>query len=66
MITQTSAIASRLIIVVIAKALDAEMYSAHSCASYERGLNENTNRLLHQLIPTGADQKKIYNAIRGR
>jgi IS30 family transposase len=42
-----------------AKALDAEMYFAHPYASYERGLNENTNGLLRQFIPTGTDLRTV-------
>lgn len=34
----------------IAEALEAEMYFAHPYASHERGLNENTNGLLHQFV----------------
>lgn len=43
----------------IAKALDAEMYFAHPYASYERGLNENTNGLLRQFIPKGTDLRTV-------
>lgn len=39
----------------IAEALDTETYFAHPYASYERGLNENTNGLLRQFIPKGTD-----------
>jgi transposase, IS30 family len=35
----------------IAKALQIDYYFAHPYSSWERGLNENTNRLLRQFIP---------------
>ncbi len=43
----------------IAKALEAECYFAHPYASYERGLNENTNGLLRQFIPKGTDLRTV-------
>lgn len=43
----------------VAKALDAEMYFAHPYSSHERGLNENTNGLLRQYIPKGADLREV-------
>ena len=39
----------------IAEALDAEFYFAHPFASWERGLNENTNGLVRQYFPKGCD-----------
>jgi len=39
----------------IAKALDADFYFAHPYASWERGLNENTNGLIRQYFPKGCD-----------
>lgn len=39
----------------IAEALDADFYFAHPFASWERGLNENTNGLIRQYFPKGSD-----------
>lgn len=39
----------------IAKALRADFYFAHPYASWERGLNENTNGLIRQYFPKGSD-----------
>lgn len=39
----------------ISKALNAYFYFAHPYASWERGLNENTNGLIHQYLPKGCD-----------
>lgn len=39
----------------IAKALDADFYFAHPYASWERGLNENTNGLIRQYFPKDRD-----------
>lgn len=39
----------------ISKALNAEFYFAHPYASWERGLNENTNGLIRQYLPKGCD-----------
>ena len=37
------------------KTLDTQFYFARSYASYERGLNENTNGLIQQYFPKGRD-----------
>lgn len=39
----------------IAQALDADIYFAHPYASWERGINENTNGLIRQYFPKGTD-----------
>ncbi|BCO29996.1 IS30 family transposase [Thiohalobacter sp. COW1] len=39
----------------IAKALSTEFYFTHPYASWERGLNENTNGLIRQYFPKGCD-----------
>ena len=43
----------------IAQALDADFYFAHPYASWERGLNENTNGLIRQYFPKGMDFRPI-------
>jgi len=43
----------------IAKALRAEYYFAHPYASWERGLNENTNGLIRQYFPKNCDFTQI-------
>ena len=39
----------------IPKALNADFYFAHPYASWERGLNENTNGLIRQYFPKSCD-----------
>jgi IS30 family transposase len=46
----------------IAKALGARIYFAHPYASWERGLNENTNGLLRQYFPKGSDLAQLTEA----
>lgn len=40
---------------IIAQALNADFYFAHPYASWERGLNENTNGLIRQYFPKNKD-----------
>ncbi len=52
----------------IAEALDAAFYFAHPYASWERGLNENTNGLIRQYFPKHRDfttitEQEIQNAM---
>lgn len=58
----------------IAEALDADFYFAHPYASWERGLNENTNGLIRQYFPkcrdfttiTQRDVQKAMNKLNNR
>ena len=43
----------------IATHLKADFYFAHPYASWERGLNENTNGLVRQYFPKGSDFTSI-------
>jgi len=43
----------------IAEKLNAKFYFAHPYASWERGLNENTNGLIRQYFPKGSDFTNI-------
>ena len=45
----------------IATVLQADIYFAHPYASWERGLNENTNGLIRQYFPKKSDFAKITN-----
>ena len=44
---------------VLAHALEARTYFAHPYASWERGINENTNGLLRQFFPKPTDFRKV-------
>lgn len=46
----------------IARELGARVYFAHPYASWERGLNENTNGLLRQYFPKGSDLAQVTDA----
>ena len=46
----------------IAKCLEADFYFCHPYASWERGLNENTNGLIRQFFPKGSEFTHITQA----
>ena len=46
----------------IARQLDADFYFCHPYASWERGLNENTNGLIRQFFPKGSEFTHITQA----
>lgn len=43
----------------IADKLEVNVYFAHAYASYERGINENTNGLIRQYFPKGTDFSEV-------
>jgi len=46
----------------ISRVLGADVYFAHTYASWERGTNENTNGLIRQYIPKNSDFRKLSKA----
>ena len=44
---------------VITKGLGADIYFAHPCASWARGINENTDGLICQYFPKGTNCNEI-------
>ena len=54
--------------IAIAEKLDCNVYFCHPYSSWERGLNEYTNKLLRQYFPKGicldnVSRSSIYNAV---
>ena len=46
----------------IAEGLEADIYFAHPYASWERGINENTNGLIRQYFPKGTEFNEVSDA----
>jgi IS30 family transposase len=44
---------------VIAEGLEADIYFDHPYASWERGINENTNGLIRQIFSKGTDFNEV-------